>query len=147
MSLDYFNLHLADYELTTEAFAAFRSKQLQAPRSFILDPSSAAPFLSEEPDVKPSSFLDDLHVVSVFSCVCVCGVLCCVGTCSYNKGYKRIYNVHCIEMVHFLCSVATIRYHVDTLLMTWQFHVAYIVGLLSLAAPFRMAQWEWLMLC
>ena len=26
-----------------------------------------------------------------------------------------------------LCATATIRYHVDTLLMTWQFHVAYII--------------------
>ncbi|KAL5477552.1 hypothetical protein EMCRGX_G024363 [Ephydatia muelleri] len=62
ISLDYFNMRLADYELTTEAFAAFRSKQLQAPRSLILDPSSAAPFLSDETDIKPSSFLEDLHV-------------------------------------------------------------------------------------
>lgn len=65
-------MRLAGYELTTEAFAAFRSKQLQAPRSFILDPSSAAPFLSDETDVKPSSFLEDLHVVCVLVFVCLC---------------------------------------------------------------------------
>ena len=71
ISLDYFNMRLADYELTTEAFAAFRSKQLQAPRSLILDPSSAAPFLSDETDIKPSSFLEDLHVVCVLVSFCV----------------------------------------------------------------------------
>ena len=43
VSLDHLNLRLADTEFSLEAFAAFRSCQLQAPRAYILDPSTAHP--------------------------------------------------------------------------------------------------------
>ena len=43
MSLEHLNLRLADTEFSVEAFAAFRSSQLQPPRAYILDPSSALP--------------------------------------------------------------------------------------------------------
>ncbi len=39
MSLDFLNLQLADYEVNTDAFVAFRSRQLQAPRLLIMDPT------------------------------------------------------------------------------------------------------------
>ena len=43
VSLDHLNLRLADTEFSVEAFAAFRSSQLQAPRAYLLDPSSSLP--------------------------------------------------------------------------------------------------------
>ena len=43
MSLDHLNLRLADSEFSIEAFAAFRSSQLQPPRAYLLDPSAALP--------------------------------------------------------------------------------------------------------
>lgn len=43
MSLDHLNLRLADVEFSIEAFAAFRSSQLQPPRVYLLDPSVALP--------------------------------------------------------------------------------------------------------
>ena len=41
VSLDHLNLRLVDCEFSVEAFAAYRSSQLQSPRGYILDPSSA----------------------------------------------------------------------------------------------------------
>ena len=41
--LDHLNLRLADAEFSVDAFAAFRSSQLQPLRAFLLDPSSALP--------------------------------------------------------------------------------------------------------
>lgn len=43
MSLDHLNLRLADAEFVIEAFAAFRSSQLQPPRVYLLDPSVVLP--------------------------------------------------------------------------------------------------------
>lgn len=44
VSLDHLNLRLADIEFSVEAFAAFRSSQLQPPRVYLLDPSAALPY-------------------------------------------------------------------------------------------------------
>lgn len=35
--MGFFNLQLADYELSIDAFVAYRSRQLQAPRSFLTE--------------------------------------------------------------------------------------------------------------
>ena len=43
MCLDHLNLRLADAEFSVDAFAAFRSSQLQPLRAFLLDPSSSLP--------------------------------------------------------------------------------------------------------
>ena len=40
VSLDYLNLSLASYEVNMDAFVAYRSRQLQAPRALIVDLSS-----------------------------------------------------------------------------------------------------------
>lgn len=66
------NLKLCDYELEMEAFAAFRSRQLAAPRMVFMDHSHLhgnqldviKPDESDNSELtKAQVFLDDLHVV------------------------------------------------------------------------------------
>ena len=69
--LDHLNLRLANYELDTEAFAAFRSRQLQAPKALICDPirSQFEDKDEEEQEKNASLFLEDLRLVSgVYGC-------------------------------------------------------------------------------
>ena len=68
ISLDHLNLQLASYELDTEAFAAFRSRQLQAPKALIFDPNHSQLDIGEdmeedEQGKNATSFLEDLHLV------------------------------------------------------------------------------------
>ena len=67
--LDHLNLRLASYELDTEAFAAFRSRQLQAPKALICDPirGQLEDKDEEEQEKNTSLCLEDLHLVSGFS--------------------------------------------------------------------------------
>ena len=57
---------MASYELDTEAFAAFRSCQLQAPKPLICDPvrSQLEDKDEEEQEKNTSLLLEDLHLVS-----------------------------------------------------------------------------------
>ena len=69
MNLNDLNLALCDYELEMDAFAAFRTRQLQANRSSFMDLSSCNELKkdfdpqNEEDRPNRQSFLDDLHVV------------------------------------------------------------------------------------
>ena len=80
VSLDHLNLQLCSYELCTEAFAAFRSRQLQAPRVLMIDPTRSQIDLQvaggvgdeeeEEEGKFRSSVLQDLHMVRQPSLLC-----------------------------------------------------------------------------
>ncbi len=67
VSLDFLNLRLADYEVNTDAFVAFRSRQLQAPRLLILDPTHSQG-TGEESGVgdnnREEGYLEELIMVS-----------------------------------------------------------------------------------
>lgn len=71
MNFNDLNLTLCDYELEMDAFASFRTRQLQANRSSFIDLSSCnelrADTETQSAEDKPSrqSFLDDLHVVRI----------------------------------------------------------------------------------
>lgn len=66
--MDYLNLQLADYELCTEAFVAFRARQLQVTRAQLLDHAPFSPLayspVREVEHVGTSAMLDDLNLVS-----------------------------------------------------------------------------------
>ncbi len=69
VSLDFLNLQLADYEVTMDAFVAYRSRQLQAPRLLILDPTHPQGVMESEgcdsgDDREGEGYLEDLHLVS-----------------------------------------------------------------------------------
>ena len=61
---------MASYELDTEAFAAFRSRQLQPPKALICDPirGQLEDKDEEEQEKNTSLCLEDLHLVSGFHC-------------------------------------------------------------------------------
>ena len=62
---------MASYELDTEAFTAFRSRQLQAPKALICDPtrSQLEDKDEEEQEKNTSLYLEDLHLVSrIYDC-------------------------------------------------------------------------------
>ena len=66
--MDHLNLQLASYELGTEAFAAFRSRQLQTPKALIFDPTHSQVDMREDVEEdelgkSSNSFLVDLHLV------------------------------------------------------------------------------------
>ena len=74
--MDHFNLGLATCELVAEAFAAYRSRQLQAPKALIVDFSRSQMDIGEDVDddeqeKNKNSFLEDLHLVRGKLHVCV----------------------------------------------------------------------------
>ena len=74
VNLDYLNLHLADYELDTEAFVTFCLRQLQALRAFITDPPIGPSLLTLGRETP--SFLEDLHLVGhTRTKLCVCMIM------------------------------------------------------------------------
>ena len=64
--MDYLNMCLVDYEISTEAFAAFRTRQLQATRALLMDasPPHPAPLERGERETRSTGFLEDLYLVS-----------------------------------------------------------------------------------
>ena len=78
ISLDHLNLQLASYELDTEAFASFRSRQLQASKALICDPTRSQLDMGEDKDEEEQEgsaclFLEDLQLVrryALFYLIC-----------------------------------------------------------------------------
>lgn len=52
---------LCNYELEMDAFASFRTRQLQTPRMLFMDPHPTNHDFKDQADTH--SFLEDLHVV------------------------------------------------------------------------------------
>ena len=74
MNLNDLNLTLCDYELEMDAFASFRTRQLQANRSAFMDLSICDDLretMETQGESSRQSFLEDLHVVSMKMCVCI----------------------------------------------------------------------------
>lgn len=75
--MDHFNLELANCELDTEAFAAYRSRQLQAPKALIVDFTHSQVDVGEDVDdddhqeKNKKLFVEDLHLVRGQLHVCV----------------------------------------------------------------------------
>ena len=70
VNINDLNFKLCDYELEIEAFASFRTRQLQAPRTLFTDFSTSygndVDFEEFKGDrASTQSFLEDLHVVRV----------------------------------------------------------------------------------
>lgn len=67
VNLDDLNLRLCDYELVMDAFAAFRTRQLQTSCNSFLELASSGASSSDLDEVGEGSashrFLEDLHVV------------------------------------------------------------------------------------
>ena len=65
VNLDSLNLSLANYEVNMDAFVAYRSRQLQAPRSLITDLSStfSLPDLLRGEVAEDDQELEDLKIV------------------------------------------------------------------------------------
>ena len=69
MNLDDLNLKLCDYELVMDAFAGFRTRQLQTNRTLFLELSGGKESCDEAPveGATHHRFLEDLHVVSFYT--------------------------------------------------------------------------------
>ena len=76
MDLDTYNLKMADYEMSMDAFAAFRIHNLQPTSSALLEVCLQRAVKTEGETTPANPLLEGLTMVCVCVCVCACVRLC-----------------------------------------------------------------------